>query len=49
VPSELREEMDLLKERRKIISSAVHLFEETQGLELQELIRQVESLAKAGD
>lgn len=38
---------DFLKEIRKISPSAVSLFEETHGPELHELIRQVESLAKA--
>jgi hypothetical protein len=39
--------MDFLKEIQKILHSAFTLLEETRDPELQELIRQVESLAKA--
>ena len=39
--------MDFLKGIQRIFPSAVSLFQETQDPELQELIRQVESLANA--
>lgn len=39
--------MDFLKEIQKILPSAFSLLEETRDPELQELIKQVESLAKA--
>jgi len=38
--------MDFLKEIQRILPSAFTLFEETRDPELQELIKQVESLAK---
>jgi Cft2 family RNA processing exonuclease len=39
--------MDFLKEIQRILPSAFSLFEETRDPELQDLIRQVESLARA--
>jgi len=40
--------MEFLKEIQRILPSAFTLLEETRDPELEELIRQVESLAKTG-